>query len=208
MNMVGTGEVALPHPLELKGKVLELIRYASLSRLKIHTASEEISVKELDSAFKPGRILASKMVFILVSGDVMRITFKAHFNTRDAARLAFRIFRGDSPDRISEKQAVDYFKEYGNLVAGSIAALLNSVGIEMGISLPLCTRGFYEIFSDYTEKGLPIMTFSDFWKFEVGGHHIFCNALVEVMDIGRLERLIGFKPEDEVKDDDGEMDFL
>lgn len=197
----------MPDPGLLKGKVLEVIRHASLSRLKIHTDCAEIALREFEANFTPGRILANNMVFILVSGDVLRITFKVHFNMRDAKHLAFRIFRGNSPEEIQERQAVDYFKEYGNLVAGNIATHFDNAGVELGISLPLRTRGFYEIFSDYAEKRLPVVTCSDFWKFEVGGHPVFCSAFIEIKDMTQLEKLADFRPESEAGDD-GEMDFL
>ncbi|TRZ42407.1 hypothetical protein D4S03_12330 [bacterium] len=192
----------------LKGKLRELVRYASSSRLKIHTDSSEIEVKDLDVNCKPGRILANNMVFILMSGDALRVTFKVHFNIRNAKCLAFRIFGGASPEAISGKQAIDYFKEYGNLVAGSVVTLVEKIDVELGISLPLCTRGFYEVFSDYSEKQHPIITYCDFWKLEVGEHEIYCSALIEILDKKQLGKLVDYEIAEEADGNDGEMDFL
>ena len=190
-------------------KLKELVRYASLSRLKAHTDSSEVEIKELDSGFRPGRILASNLVFILVSGDAMRLTFKIHFDTRTAKYLAYRIFGGKLPDDISPKQAIDYFKEFGNLVAGSVVTLMAESNIELGISLPLSTRGFYEVYSDYSEKQYPIITYSDFWALKVNGHDIFCSAQFEILDRKPLENLVGYEIAEEGNiDDDAEMDFL
>ena len=189
-----------------KDKLKELVRYASLSRLKTHTDSSEVEIKELDSGFRPGRILASNLVFILVSGEAMRLTFKIHFDTRVAKYLAYRIFGGKLPEDISPKQAIDYFKEYGNLVAGNIVTLLGKIDIDLGISLPLSTRGFYEIFSDCSERQHPI-TCSDLWELKTNGHELYCSALFEILNVRQLADLAAYEVVDEA-DDDGEMDFL
>lgn len=208
METVLSSEVTPPDVAALKGKLRELVRYASSSRLQIHTGAAEIEVREVDSHFKPGRILANNMVFILVSGDALRVTFKVHFNLRDAKHLAFRIFGGAAPEDISGKQAIDYFKEYGNLVAGSVVTQFEKLDVGLGISLPLCTRGFYEVFSDYSEKQHPIITHSDFWKLDVSGQQIFCSALLEIMDKKPLAGLADYEIVAETDDSDAEMDFL
>ena len=208
MNTTSVDETVSPDIAALKDKLKALLRHASLSRLKNHAGAAEIDIRELGCGFRPGKILASNMVFILVSGDAFRLTFKVHFNIRTARKLAFRIFGGNSPDAISEKQAIDYFKEYGNLVAGSVVTLLAESGVELGISLPLSTRGFYEVFSDYTEKRHPIVAFSDFWELRSNGCEVRCSALFELLDTKQLEPLLSYEIVQETSDDDAEMDFL
>ena len=192
----------------LKDKLKALVRHASTSRFKIHTDSPEVETKELGPGFRPGRILASNMVFILVSGDALRLTFKVHFATGTAKNLAFRIFGGNSPADISEQQAIDYFKEYGNLVAGSVVTLLGENGIDLGISLPLSTRGFYEVFSDYCEKQHPIITFSDFWELRANGKNTHCSAVLEILNQKQLGNLAAYEIVEAASDDDAEIDFL
>ena len=205
MNQVAAA--APPEIQALKDKLKALVRHAALARLKRHSGSPEVETRELGCGFRPGRILASNMVFILVSGDALRLTFKVHFNIRTAKNLAFSIFGGDSPEDISEQQAVDYVKEYGNLVAGSVVTLLGENNIELGISLPLSTRGFYEVFSDYSEKQHPVITCSDFWELKANGNEIHCSALLEILNRNALGDLPAYEIVDEA-DDDGEMDFL
>lgn len=208
MDSIQAKGAVLSDAQAIKDKLKKVVRHASISRLKIHADSPEIEIKELDSGFQPGRILSSNMVFILVSGDAVRLTFKVHFNTRTAKKLAFRIFGGSTPADISERQAIDYFKEYGNLVAGNVVTLLAKIDVELGISLPLCTRGFYEVFSDYTEKQSPVIAYSDFWELKVDGHDIFCSAQFEIMDKKALEKLADHEIAEEEEEDDGEIDFL
>lgn len=197
-----------PEVRAVKEKLRELIRHAAMSRLKNHADTSAIEVREMDSGFTPGKILASNMVFILVSGDALRITFKVHFNTRMAKKLAFRIFGGMSAEDISEKQAIDYFKEYGNLVAGSVITHFGNFGVELGISLPLCTRGFYEVFSDYSETQFPVVTYSDFWELAANDFSLFCSALIEILDVAKLGRLTDYEIDEAAIDDGEEMDFL
>ena len=205
MDTIKVSEAGLPDIQALKDKLRELVRYSSVTRLKFHSDSSEVESREMDASFRPGRILANNMVFILVSGDAMRLTFKVHFNTRTAKQLSFRIFGGNSAEDISEKQAIDYFKEYGNLVAGSVISLMDKNNFELGISLPLCTRGFYEVFSDYTEKQHPITSYSDFWDLNVCGHTVCCSAQYEILNRKQLARLVDFEITEADIDDNEEM---
>jgi CheY-specific phosphatase CheX len=191
----------------LKLKLRELVRQSSLSRFKLHAAQDEATLRESEPDFRPGQILANRMAFILVSGDGLRISFKTHYNISTARNLAFRMFGESSPSRLSERQAVDYIKEYCNLVAGNIVTVCESLKIELGISLPMSTRGFYEIFSDYSEKRQPAIVFSDFWKLGAFADEVQCSVLLEITDSSLLAPLADYDPA-ALPEDDGEMDFL
>ena len=190
-------------------KIRELIRHTSRTRLAIHADSPEVSVDEPSAGFLPGRILATNMVFILISGDTLRLTFKVHFNTRTAKTLAFQIFGGKSPNEIPERQAIDYFKEYANLVAGSVISLFGKSGVDLGISLPLCTRGFNEIFADYSVEERLIPTYCDFWSLRVNGQTIHCGSFFEILNWQKLSHAADLAfDETAPEDDDGDLDFL
>ena len=208
MTLSPPGKTTAPDVPLIKEKLRAVVRAASVSRLNIHTGSKQIETAELEPPFCPGRILGNKLVFILISGDALRLTFKIHFNTGTAKQLAYRIFGGPSFAGISEKQAIDYFKEYGNLVAGRIVTELAKPGIDLGISLPLCTRGFYEVFSDYEEKQSPVIAYSDFWKLKIDSHDIFCSAQFEIMNTALLDRLPEHETDDTEEEDAQEIEFL
>lgn len=207
MNNNTIGADAMDNIATIKDKLAQLVRHASISRLQKHADCQETEVSKLEDGFLPGRILANNMAFILIAGNALRITFKVHFSTRTARKLAFRVYGGESEEDISDRQAFDYFKEYCNLVAGQVVTLFENLNIDLGIGLPLRTRGFYEVFSDYEEKEYPIITYSDFWRLRAGGNEIFCNALLEIIDRKPLECLIGFEIPEEM-DNEGEMEFL
>ena len=116
-----TPDPNLPSELStLKTQLGELMRYASLSRLIIHASASEIRIGASEPGFVPGRILGTHMVLILVSGEALRLTFKLHFEMKTAKALASRIFGGDRAVPITEGQAIDFIREYGNLIAGSV----------------------------------------------------------------------------------------
>lgn len=191
----------------VKEKLRELVRYAALSRMKTHAGCEDVEQVELSADFRPGQILANNMVFILGSGESVRMTFKVHFNGDDAKSLAFRVFGGESASNISIQRAVDYFKEYCNLVIGSAVAILEQLDIGLGISLPHATRGFYEVFADYKEQQLPFIIYNDFWSLQVNQMTVYCSVVLEILDAKKLEKLVGFEFSESENSDD-EMDFL
>lgn len=191
----------------LKARLRDVIRQASASRLKIHAEAPHVDVLEPDPGFRPGRILASHMVFILIAGDPLRAVFKVHFDAAKSRRLAHRVFGGDSPEAITEGQVIDYFKEYGNLVAGNVVALMQEARVDLGISLPLCTRGFYEVFADYSEANQAAAGGTDFWRLEAGDHQIGCSSAFEILDSAGLGGLAELDIAT-VADEGGEMDFL
>ena len=190
----------------IKAKLTELVRFASMSRLKVHSDCDEIVTSEMPDNFRAGKVLANNMVFILTSGEPVRVTFKAHYNMDTARALASRIFGGVSAQAISDRRAVDYMKEYCNLVAGKIVTLFEDLQIDLGISLPQQARGFYEVFADYQEKDRPTVSFSDFWTLRAGEYTITCSALMEILDRKQLESLVDYAIAD--TSDDEEMDFL
>ena len=190
----------------VKAKVTELLRFASISRFKAHADCAEIVACDMPPDFRPGKVLANHMVFILASGEAMRVTFKAHYNMEAARPLALRIFGGASSQSISDRRAVDYMKEYCNLVAGKIVTLFEDSGVDLGISLPQHTSGFYEVFADYQEKDKPSISFSDFWTLQAGPHAIACSAVVEILDSKPLLALLDYAFTE--TSDDEEMDFL
>jgi CheY-specific phosphatase CheX len=190
----------------IKAKLTELVRFASTSRLKVHSGCEAIVTSEMPEKFQAGRVLANNMVLILTSGEPVRVTFKAHFNMATARAMASRIFGDLSAQAVTDRRSFDYMKEYCNLVAGKVVTLFADLQIDLGISLPQRARGFYEVFADYQEKDKPNFSFSDFWILSAGEHTITCSAVMEILDLKRLESLVDCAITD--SSDDEEMDFL
>ena len=76
--------------------------------------------------------------------------------------------------------------------------------------MPLCTRGLYEVFSDYTPTSQPLIRYSDIWMLESEGIRLPGTVLFEIMDAKPLEKLLDYEPapENGEDDDDEGFDFL
>jgi len=101
---------------------------------------------------------------------------------------------------------LDFVKELCNLTAGYLVQIFEDNDLHIGISLPLCTRGFYEIFSDYQSSSYPIIKYNDLWSLEYEDINIFGSVIIEILDTPPLEKILDYEFNDE--DDDEEMDFL
>jgi len=191
----------------IKHSLASLIRHAAISRLEKIIDCTAIEVSDLGPDFVPGKILANHLALIQITSNLVRVTFKCHFNTDAAKKLAFRVFGSDKTNTVSEKEVLDFIKEYCNLVAGKVVALFEGAAIDMGIGLPICTRGFYEVFSNYEEMAATSIIHADFWRMRANGSEIFGSALIEIIDENSLECMIGYRIAEE-SNTEGEIEFL
>lgn len=184
-------------------RVKELIRQASLSRIQAYSGDFQFESTPLHSGLNLGGVLANRMAIILISGDILRIIFKVHFNLRDAKQLAHRVYGTLTADSIFEHQATDYMKEYCNLTGGYLVKLFEECDPNLGLSLPLYTRGFHEIFSDYTEKKSSLIRFGDCWNLKKKDTQFSCSFLIETFNEDILNRVSS-----ENIDTCGQVEFL
>lgn len=196
------------HSLEqLKDKIKHLIRHAAEDRVRKHSGQANFNLVEI-SHYKTGQVLGNWMSLILITGTPLKITLKLHFSHKSIKQLIFPLYHAGSPDEISDQQSMDFIKELCNLTAGYIEQAFEHNNIPLGISLPLGTRGFYEIFADYTSSTSPILKYDDLWSLKFENMEIIGTALIEVSDINTLENLASFEISDDEDDDEGEFDFL
>ena len=192
----------------------DLVRHASQERVRIYSRRDDFTLHEMPDGYQVGNVLGNWMSLILMGGESVRITLKLHFAYRDVKAIAHPIYGADSSEQISDAQATDFVKELCNLIAGFLVQIFEQNDLSLGISLPLCTRGLYEVFADYTPTSEPLIRFSDLWVMESNdGIRLPGSVLFEVMDAKRLEKLLDFDPEQgagEEEDDDNDegFDFL
>jgi hypothetical protein len=196
--------------LPLREKIKKFIRHSSQERIRLHSRHDDFNVVELNEAYTPGQILGNWMAMILVSGESIRITYKIHFDYNSVKNMAYPIYGKSSADLLSDQQAVDFMKELCNLTAGQLVKIFEDNDLSIGISLPLCTRGFYELFADYKETEHPVIKYSDTWNLQYGGGQLVGSAIVEILDVSGLNKLLSYEIPDELDDDDDdeELDFL
>ncbi len=171
-----------------------LIRDASLTRMQNLSKRNNISICEIS---EDPLVFAHWMSFILLSGKDLRILFKAHYMSTAAKFYAGKTY-ASSKERISKNRALDFFKEYCNLTAGSIKIALAKCQVKVGISLPILARGFDEIF--YPRPADSLMKY---WSLVCEGETIFCSAHIAVLQ----PITINYSPVTN-KSSEGEVEFL
>lgn len=170
---------------------MTVIRQASLSRLKVFSGRENVTLSDLKN--EP-LVYAHWMSLILLSGKALRIVVKAHYMSYSAKFFAKNVYKRD----LSESNVSDFFKEYCNLVAGQIKLDLANNGVDVGMSLPVAARGFDEIFYSNAEGSIV-----DFWRLSCENKAIDCSAHVELFDDFQLKE--GFSID---SNDKGTVEFL
>ncbi len=204
MKLSREGEISL-----IKEKITAIIRHSTEDRARLHSHNTEFELSEPDRAYKLGQVLGNWMSLILVSGETLRITFKLHYNLGDVKTIAYRAYGKNAPEELSDRQATDFIKELCNLSAGQWVKIFGENNLPLGMSLPLNARGFYEIFSDYTEAIQPFVKYGDLWGLKCGRCNIMMSSVIEILDTDALRLILDYEmPLETTDDEDGEMDFL
>lgn len=116
------------------------------------------------------------MSLILIANPNFRIILKTHFNNSSVRALANEALQFAE---IGPTQPLsDYMKELANLLGGAIKRSLEGSSINCGLSLPLVTYGFDEVFAERLEG-------SDSFHFNCGieGTNITVQVYIEYLDV-------------------------
>ncbi len=190
--------------LEGNRKQLEaLVQSRSESILRTFGSVTELRTSE---PLSHSLVFGHRMSLIMVSNAAIRVTFSAHFNeeeTQELLRLRLKNQAGTFPT----EQVLDYFKEYCNVVAGALKVDLKNAGLETGISLPLATRGFDELFFPPVDSH---HVFAHHWAI----HHPFgsfhCTVRYQILNPSEFQKIPvdALKPKEVDEDSAGEMELL
>ena len=176
--------------LEVFKHLVPLIRNIARDRLGIHSKAEgRVILAELSQDRAAAQnVLAHWTALILVSGGDLKLTLKVHYYLDEAK--VFGAQAGSLPENSdsasSDRLTHDFIKEYCNLTAGRLKRLFEDQKFVTGISLPLITRGFDEVFSPGPNG---TTSFEDAWEFRLDGHSIACTSKVEVIESKTLLEL-------------------
>ena len=176
----------------------QMIRSTSHSRFDSHTKQTETDI--VDPPPSNGlRVHGGWMCMILIAGQGIRVNFKVHFSCRDIGVVIHKVY-GKPIQEITEEFRKDYVREYCNLVAGGIKKKLEECEISAGISLPIITRGFDEIFFGFNNKD----QIADF--FAVGNNELKLvhTPMIQIQNPKTLDKLVF----SETAEDEEEIDFL
>lgn len=184
----------------INGEVMKLVKASALARLKSYAQCPDFEIREYKNEVG---VHAHWMSLILISGRYLRLTFKAHYSSDVAKNLAARAM-GRSGSDITDHQAADFMKEFCNLTAGGIKKYFEDLGQSVGISLPLVTRGFDELF--FSVPNLKT-TFEDVFMLAYPESDIVGSVNVEIFDLDALKEFKYVEKQGSAQDD-GEVDFL
>lgn len=159
-------------------KLESRIQEFSLNRWKNYVKAEEARVAP---APLDRRVFGHYMSLILVAGRAAKITFKLHFMSEDMVALMSRSL-GESPEAITDERVIDFAKEFCNQFAGGIKQKFEgSGGIRLGISLPVATTGFDEVFYPRPKAGPD--TLASAWVVTTGLASVTFSIVVELLEI-------------------------
>ena len=160
---------------ELLEKIKLLIRTTSGVALEAMAQKSGIAVQDVSDDRK---ILGHWMSLISISGDQLHITFKVQFSIAMARAFADSGVKNDSVE-ISNSHSKDFIREFCNLLAGNIKNKLAENNVAVGISLPLLSRGFDDLFFSGTET---VGKSVDRWKLTNDKSEIFCISDTEIIN--------------------------
>lgn len=180
----------------------ETIRQSALTRFKQHCVYQAAEVAESSNTSK--LVHAYWMSLIMVANSSIKVMFKAHYNVSELKVIAKDSIERNDKGEITDGAAADFMREFANLVGGVIKATLETVGIAAGVSLPLVTRGFDEIFVNFNKA-----TSNYIDKFEIctSDGTVFCSLHVECNDSSVME-VLGQIPAPTAEESGGDVEFL
>lgn len=178
----------------------EWIRTSCQGGFRQQFKSEAAHLGEVNLGCLP--VIAPWQSVILLANSQMRITFKAFFYLGEVRHRLGQLKR-EKTETITERLGHDLMKEFCNLTGGSLKRNLAKVNVSVGLSLPLVTRGFDEVFV-IPRKNTEF--FKEMFKIEDDeGLSVGCVMEVEALD---LQSFVNIPWHHEVQDESGEMEFL
>lgn len=179
-----------------------LLRDVSKIQACQYFGEETIELSDTPEQHRLGQVLKRYIATVLLTSPELRIVFKVHFNPEQIR--AYRQHKLGSSDDMTDKQLIDYVKELANQMGGRVCRVMDTHQIAMGMSVPLCTRGIYEIYADYQSKAGSINKFGDLWQLVGPFQTLYCSCYIEMLSKQDFSEV---KSCDEAAQE-GELDFL
>lgn len=174
------------------------VRESSLSTLIEYSEQSEIAIHEHKNEFL---VRGEWIRLILVAENSLKITFKVHWFEEQGNLFACLTYHKPHHE-IRLKEAIDFYGEYCNQVAGKIKWRLEQGGTETGVTLPLLLRGFDEIYFVPHAQG---RYFEDCWVLESSLGRIVVSSAFEISD---PDEFLQLELETDALRSSGEMEFL
>jgi CheY-specific phosphatase CheX len=155
--------------------VMNFLREISKSQFMLLTHDPGI---QLISIPEGKEVMGHWMTIILVAGESVRVTFKTHFNISSISQIVKNVF-GETSDKSLLLMGQDFMREFSNVVAGATKNMFAENSLDVGVSLPLLTRGFDEV---YHQINSVFASQEAKWTLKGTSFDIACSAYVEIMN--------------------------
>ncbi|MBI5254890.1 MAG: hypothetical protein HY855_00210 [Burkholderiales bacterium] len=183
-------------------RLRSLLREASLIQARQYFGDDGVATADPAPQCRLGQVLERYMAIVILNGEDLRIVFKLHFDPERVA--AYRRAMRCRESELAHPQIVDYMKELSNQMGGRVCRILGAQAVAMGMSVPLCTRGIYELYADYDAKIGAIVKFGDLWRLQGAFGELYCSCYIEMPGDADLRHLVCL----DEQADEGELDFL
>ncbi len=139
--------------------------------------------KELDMKAEPSRetdrvLYGQKIANIVIAGAEMRLIFKLHYTDILGENL---MRRSGMNGYISNQKIDDFFLECCNMIGGRIKQIFSEKNSNVGISIPIRTKGFDELFFTLGQGN----EFCSEWHWDLcatDSTTVHCSLFIEILD--------------------------
>jgi CheY-specific phosphatase CheX len=161
----------------LEKNISKVVCDASRLRLLAHLNHPNVSltVDEIDFS---DEFQSKWLSLILVTGMDIRISFKVFFDISDIKNLLTLTGVNELNNDLSDDLVFDFVNEYCNLTAGKIQQALSEQSVKLGISLPMVSRGFDDVYFTSHDEGV----FKSTWNLTINSVTLTCCAEVHVLN--------------------------
>ena len=191
-----------PTPAQLSLRsIIDCAHEASRISLNSHARIKETTASPVQGY--GGDVFGHWCGVIVVACEPARIIYKAHFMSQTAKALA-GVKVGRTPENIPADLAADFMREFCNMSAGAIKRALSNEASQAGISLPVVTRGFDEVFQQYEHDPNSLHFY---WTLGTPQGELVVTLNIVIADWVGLAKL-KLNPIEQPDDQEGEMEFL
>lgn len=183
---------------EIPSGFKQIVRSTILEHFKQQSQTESVSLHELNTQEKQ-LVYAHWMSLIMIANNNFRLIIKAHYNCSSVEEMNSSVL----PHKPRKEIIHDYMREFCNLIGGNIKALFEQNQIQSGLSLPLVTRGFDEIFTQFNNSNMNLF---DQFLLSNKDAQIFFTIHFEVIDNKIIDNINQIQSKEDASE--GDIEFL
>ena len=189
LNSINTTNEA--YILNAQRQMSLILRTTAIEQVEQFVGGAHSQAVNIDQ-YTPGQVLANELVLLTISGAELQLLIKIHCGYQQVrSRFTSKDNNGSAPLTL---QDIDFIKELGNQYCGAICRKLASQDVIAGLSIPLSTRGYYEIYADYTPKNSPFIKFGEGWVLEGDFGNLFFSCYTELSNAQVIPKILAINP--------------